>query len=188
MKKKYIGWHGSNENITEFKEEFPEGYFAKEKKGAKNAIFFSKDKAPEGSVYGKRLYQKQFIIEMDNPLIVDGKKGYSRDEEGFKALVNRAIKNGYDGVVVKNVHDNFVTDIYISLNAKKIRLINNKNSLENKIISGLFVFVIVFGIILTTFNLTGNVIGKSEIGHSFIGAVLFLFGISGFFIYNKLRK
>jgi hypothetical protein len=121
MKKKYTGWHGSNEDIIQFKEKFPEGFFAKEKRGANNAIFFSKDKAPSESVYGKRPYQKQFIIEMANPLIVDTKKGYSRDDEGFKALVNRAIKERKDGIIVKNVHDNFVTDIYISLDAKKVR-------------------------------------------------------------------
>ena len=63
---------------------------------------------------------------MENPLIVDTKKGYSRDEEGFKALVNRAIKNGNDGIIVKNVHDNFVTDIYISLDAKKVKPLKEK--------------------------------------------------------------
>ena len=109
-----------------FKKEFPEGFFTKEKRGAANAIFFSKDKAPNDSVYGKRPYQKQFVIEMDNPLIVDTKKGYSRDEEGFKALVNRAIENRNDGVIVKNVHDNFVTDIYISLDANKVRPLEKK--------------------------------------------------------------
>jgi hypothetical protein len=126
MKKKYIGWHGSNEDLFEFKKEFPEGFFAKEKRGANNAIFFSKDKAPKDSVYGKRPFQKQFVIEMDNPLIVDTKKRYSRDDESFKALVNRAIKDGKDGIVVKNVHDNFVTDIYISLDASKIKPLKKK--------------------------------------------------------------
>jgi hypothetical protein len=126
MKKEFIVWHGSNKNITNFEKEFPKGFFAKEKRGAKNAIFFSKDKSPSDSVYGKRPYQKQFIVHMDNPLIVNTKKGYSRDEESFKALVNRAIENGKDGIIVKNVHDNFVTDIYISLDADKIKPLAKK--------------------------------------------------------------
>lgn len=65
----------------------------------------------------------------------------------------------------------------------------DKNSLENKIISSLFIFLIFMGIILTTFNLTGNVVGNLNNGSSkFIGIILFLLGLSGLFIYKKLRS
>jgi len=65
------------------------------------------------------------------------------------------------------------------------------NSLENKIISGLFILSFLAGIFLIPSNLTGNIIGTSETvntAHKFIGIILFLLGISGFFIYKKLRS
>jgi rRNA maturation protein Rpf1 len=125
-KNEYIAWHGSDENINKFKSDFKEGFFAKEKKGNPNAIFFSKDKAPPETIYGSRKYQKQFILTIKNPLIVDTKKGYSRDNESFKDLVERAIKHNYDGIIIKNVHDNFITDIYVVFTPNQIRLKGNQ--------------------------------------------------------------
>lgn len=126
-KNEYLVWHGSDEDIKEFKSNFNDGYFAKIKKGNSKAIFFSKDKAPANTVYGKRRYQKQFIITIKNPLIEDTKKGYSRDNESFKEVVDKAIKNNYDGIIIKNVHDNFITDIYVVFDPNQARLIK-----ENK--------------------------------------------------------
>lgn len=116
----YRVWHGSDEDIKTFKSNFTDGFFSKVKKGNSNAIFFSKDKAPLDSVYGKRKFQNQYIITLNNPLIVDTKDGYSREKEGFKNLVDRAIENGNDGVIVKNVHDNFTTDIFIALSPSQV--------------------------------------------------------------------
>lgn len=122
-KDEYLVWHGSDEDIKEFKSDFKEGFFAKEKKGNANAIFFSKDKAPANTIYGKRKYQKQFIITIKKPLVEDVKKGYSRDSESFKEIVERAIKSGHDGIIIKNVHDNFITDIYIVFNPDQVKLV-----------------------------------------------------------------
>ena len=116
----YRVWHGSDSEIKSFLKDNPEGFFAKTKGGSPRAIFFSSTKAPSGTVYGDRKHQQQFDVRMDNPLTVDGKKGYSRDSESFKELVDRAIAGGHDGVIVKNVHDNFDTDVYISLDADKV--------------------------------------------------------------------
>jgi hypothetical protein len=66
------------------------------------------------------------------------------------------------------------------------KLINK--SLENKIISSLFILTFLSGIALTAFNMTGNIIGTSGTGNRFIGIILFLLGISGFFIYRRLNK
>ena len=128
----YKVWHGSDTEIVSFLKENPNGFFAKIKGGSPRAIFFSSTKAPSGTVYGDRKYQQQFDVRMDNPLIVDGKKGYSRDSESFKELVDRAIAGGHDGVIVKNVHDNFDTDVFISLDAEKIEKSVN---LENMMLS-----------------------------------------------------
>jgi rRNA maturation protein Rpf1 len=125
-KYEYLAWHGSDEDINEFKSDFKEWFFAKEKKGNPNAIFFSKDKAPSNTIYGKRKYQKQFILTLKKPLIEDTKRGYSRDNESFKEIVERAIKNNYDGIIIKNVHDNFITDIYVVFNSNQIRLVKNQ--------------------------------------------------------------
>jgi murein DD-endopeptidase MepM/ murein hydrolase activator NlpD len=82
-----------------------------------------------------------------------------------------------------NKDEDFET-LKINFNEKR----QNKNSLENKIISGLFILTFLVGIIFTSFNLTGNAISTSNTTHRFIGIILFLLGISGFFIYKKLRS
>lgn len=64
----------------------------------------------------------------------------------------------------------------------------NKNSLEGKVIPSIFIFLFTFSLLLLSPNLTGNIIGTSETGQKFIGIILFLLGISGFFIYKKLRS
>ena len=117
----YNVWHSSNDKIDSFIKENINGYFATVKKGSPKAVFFTANKPPQESFLSQREYQKQFSVKMDKPLIVDTKTGYSRETEGFKALVNRALDNGYDGVIVKNVDDNgFNGDVYISLNSDNI--------------------------------------------------------------------
>jgi len=117
----YNVWHASDKKIDKFISENVEGYFAKVKKGSPKAVFFTANKAPQESFLSKREYQEQFAVKMNNPLVVDTKTGYSRDTEGFKELVDRALTNNHDGVIVKNVDDNgFVGDVYISLNANQI--------------------------------------------------------------------
>lgn len=118
----YLVWHGSETDIKEFKADFPEGFFHQSKGGSPKAIFFSKDKAPADSVYGKRPYQKQFQVTMNNPLIVN----YSDPKENVggrnrEQWVKKAIDEGYDGLIWKNIHDNFVTDVYISFDPKNVK-------------------------------------------------------------------
>lgn len=66
--------------------------------------------------------------------------------------------------------------------------LNNKSSLENKVLSSFFILLTGIGLFLTTFNLTGNITGISDTAHKFIGIILFLLGVSGFFIYRKSRS
>jgi len=117
----YNVWHSSDKKIDKFISENVEGYFTKVKKGSPKAVFFTANKPPQESFLSKREYQEQFAVKMGNPLVVDTKTGYSRDNESFKELVDRALNNNHDGVIIKNVDDNgFVGDVYISLNAEKI--------------------------------------------------------------------
>lgn len=63
------------------------------------------------------------------------------------------------------------------------------NSLENKLISGLFILSFFAGLFLISPSLTGNVIGNSNILISNIsGVALILGGTIGFFIYKKYYK
>jgi len=65
----------------------------------------------------------------------------------------------------------------------------SKDTLENKVISGMFIFIFLASIFFLSTNITGNTIGNiTESGSKFIGIILFLLGISGFFIYRKLRS
>jgi hypothetical protein len=63
-----------------------------------------------------------------------------------------------------------------------------ENSLENKVVSGLFILSFLAGILLIPSNLTGHIIGTSGTAHRSFGIILFLLGISGFFISKKLRS
>ena len=72
---------------------------------------------------------------------------------------------------------------------KKYMKNKKDNSLENKIISGIFIVSSLAGLFFLSLNVTGNVIGSlNKSSSNFIGIMLFLLGISGFFIYRKLRR
>jgi len=112
VKGTFVVYHGSDALLTpkSFRKRNPDGYFSKAG-GSDRAIFFSGTKAPPESVYGSRAYPNQrFEVTLNNPLVVDTKTGFNRDDTSFESLVERAFEEKYDGVIIKNVHDNFVTD------------------------------------------------------------------------------
>ncbi len=110
-----------------------------------------------------------------------------------------ADKYGYDGVADFDGSSNDEYSVYSSnqihiLGSKKdIRgfkkhVKKSKETLENKVISGMFIFSFLGGLVLSSGNITGNIIGNiTESGSRFLGIILFLFGIGGFFTYKKLR-
>lgn len=75
---------------------------------------------------------------------------------------------------------------YIS-GKKEILDRGKKKSFLEKIVSGIFVLSFLAGLFLSSNSLTGNVIGTPGNFHKLIGIILILVGISGFFIYRKLR-
>jgi hypothetical protein len=62
------------------------------------------------------------------------------------------------------------------------------SDLELKLVAGFFTLFFIIGLFLFPNNLTGGVVGIFETTRSVVGIILILFGIFGFFIYNKIRN
>jgi len=69
----------------------------------------------------------------------------------------------------------------------EVKFDDKKSGNLEKIISGIFIFSFLIGLFFSSGNLTGNVIGNSGTGSKFLGIVLVLVGIGGFFVYKKLK-
>jgi hypothetical protein len=136
-------------------------------------------------------------VNKKHPEYTEGKSKYF--DLPTQIYVN-AKKYEYDGVLAfEGTND----DEYSVYEPEQIHILGSKkdiegfkkfikntkgNSLESKIISGLFILSFLTGIFLIPSNLTGNIIGTSGTANKFIGIILFLLGLSGFFIYRKLRR
>ncbi len=75
--------------------------------------------------------------------------------------------------------------------AKKFYKFVNKNvkdSLEGRIISGIFILFFITGLVFASPILTGNVIGISEDKSNILGLLFIILGIGGFFIHRKLKS
>ena len=102
-----VVYHYSNKKDVEFKSDFLEGYAA-EHGVSPNAIFFLGKKAPEESFLSKRPYVGEYLLNLENPLIVDGK------EYGINEGVDKALEEKKDGVIFKNIWDNQMhCDVYV---------------------------------------------------------------------------
>jgi len=126
---KDIFWHATNTKDLHFVKDNTEGYFAKEKKGTPNAIFFSKDKAPKESVFS-RLYTLGVVLNIQNPYIRDDKGDRDSYPEGYKQTINNAEENGYDGVCILNTFDNFTTDVFIVFDSQQIHILGSKQDIQ----------------------------------------------------------
>lgn len=123
--KDIVGYH----SVGKSNKWFPNDQFIHSKPDAyfknKQAKFLSKELAPTGiSKTGKRgIYAPtpntktyKVTTRFENPLVVDSKYGYNRDagSEGFNTLLERATRNGHDGVIIKQTWDNQLDDIFMS--------------------------------------------------------------------------
>jgi hypothetical protein len=161
--------------------------------------------------YGQHITQallniKNLAVPYDNNFIDDVNKKHPEYTKGKSKWFHlpaqiyiNADKYGYDGVFAfKGTND----DEYSVYSPDQIHILGSKqdikgfkkytknknNSLQSKIISGLFILSFLAGIFLIPFNLTGNIISISTAGGKLLGIILFLLGISGFFTYKKLRS
>ncbi len=111
-----------------------------------------------------------------------------------------ANKYGYDGVADLDGSSNDEYSVYSSnqihilgskkdMNGFKKYVKKSKDTLENKVISGISILIFLASIFFLSTNITGNVIGNmNKVGSNIMGIGLFLLGIFGFFIYKKLRS
>lgn len=117
-KVKQIVYHYSDKKIEKFNSNFTEGYAAKHGVSPK-AIFFLGEKATEKSFLSKRPYVGEYLLNLENPLIV--KDEYLGINEG----VDEALKNKNDGVIFYNIWDNQIyCDVYVVFNPSQIHIIN----------------------------------------------------------------
>ena len=98
---KDIVYHGTDKENIEFIKNNVEGYFTKVKGGTPNAVFFSKDKAPEGSVYDRK-FNVPVILNFQNSLVRNDEGDRDSYPEDYKTTINNAEQNGHDGVQILN--------------------------------------------------------------------------------------
>ena len=131
--------------------------------------------------------------------------------------LSEAIKKGgdYNGLIVKNVKDDRlgfnsknISNTLVAFDPSQIHILGSKkdikefgkyvkykskktqkgNSLENKLISGVFIAFFIAGLFFISPSLTGNVIGNSNISIlNIFGVALILIGAVGFFISKKYK-
>ena len=65
---------------------------------------------------------------------------------------------------------------------------NKGTSLESRIVSGIFILSFLAGLFFISPILTGNIIGIFENKSNFLGPLLIIIGIVGFFVYKKVKK
>lgn len=117
---------------------------------------------------------------------VEDKGGFG-DYEDFKILKTPRALNKEAYKQFLEVRTNLSKDInsyLIKNHPEKIKV----DSLEKKVLSGIFAFFIFAGLFLTSFNLTGNVVTNSYKDFNFYSISLFLIGILGFYINRKYKK
>lgn len=128
-KVKDIVYHGTDKKNIEFIKNNINGYFAKNKRGTPNAIFFSKDKAPKGSVYDRK-FNVSVILNLKNSFIRNDKGSRDSYSEDYKTTINNAEQNKYDGVQILNTNDNFDTDIFVVFDPEQIHILGDKQDIE----------------------------------------------------------
>ena len=84
-----VVYHYSGQQIEEFKESFPENYFAKHKGGTDRAIFFTDNSNPKGSFLADRPYNNPVYLSLKDVREKHGTKDNLRESgEDFVDTVN----------------------------------------------------------------------------------------------------
>ncbi|MCX6751096.1 MAG: hypothetical protein NTZ83_06570 [Candidatus Pacearchaeota archaeon] len=162
-----------------------------------------------GNIIGENVYS--VILNIKNPLNEFDNENYRKELKNYESPINPEWINNYhltgelpqykyDGTIrasrvddgrsitVRSPNQVHILGSKKDIEGFKKYVKKSKDTLENKVISGIFILIFTFSLFLLSPNLTGNIIGISETGRRFIGIILFLLSISGFFIYKKLRS
>ncbi|MFA5953838.1 MAG: hypothetical protein WC812_04560 [Candidatus Pacearchaeota archaeon] len=200
-KVKDIVYHGSAEEFENF--DLDKIKEIKKKKNTMNklGIFFTRDfsYAERCSTLDVKPYRVLLDIKKGKPVLKVAIQRIGEEE------INKAKKEGYDGFLEIYLSGNFAEEIAV-FDPSQIHILGSKKdlegfqkfvknysgqnlnpaSLEKKLVFGIFVLSFLTGLFFVSSNITGNVIGNFGYKPSnILGAVLFLFGLLGIYIYGK---
>lgn len=125
-----VAYHGteSNEAFSVFETNSPDGT---------PAIYFSSNKKVANS-YSGNLPIYEVYLKMENPLEVDAQgKEYNDFAAEMRSNIDYASRNGYDGVIVKNIRDDWsqekggkVATTYVVFSPEQIKSVNNQGTFD----------------------------------------------------------
>ena len=121
-------YHGteSDEVFSAFETNSPDGT---------PAIYFSSNKKVANS-YSVNLPIFEVYLKMENPLEIDAQgKEYNDFTAEMRSNIDYANRNGYDGVIVKNIRDGWsqggkIATTYVVFNPEQIKSVNNKGTFD----------------------------------------------------------
>lgn len=79
-----------------------------------NASLTSRKQTEAGQEEAQSIAVRQYFVYMRNPLVFDNEGSRSK-KASFTSLVQRAIKEGHDGLIIKRAYDPELDDIYVVL-------------------------------------------------------------------------
>lgn len=125
-----VAYHGteSNEAFSVFETNSPDGT---------PAIYFSSNKKVANS-YSGNLPIYEVYLKMENPLEVDAQgKEYNDFAAEMRSNIDYASRNGYDGVIVKNIRDDWsqekggkVATTYVVFSPEQIKSVDNQGTFD----------------------------------------------------------
>lgn len=125
-----VAYHGteSNEAFSVFETNSPDGT---------PAIYFSSNKKVANS-YSGNLPIYEVYLKMENPLEVDAQgKEYNDFAAEMRSNIDYANRNGYDGVIVKNIRDDWsqeksgkVATTYVVFSPEQIKSVDNQGTFD----------------------------------------------------------
>ena len=125
-----VAYHGteSNEAFSVFETNSPDGT---------PAIYFSSNKKVANS-YSGNLPIYEVYLKMENPLEVDAQgKEYNDFAAEMRSNIDYASRNGYDGVIVKNIRDGWsqekggkVATTYVVFSPEQIKSVDNQGTFD----------------------------------------------------------
>lgn len=128
--KPLVVYHGteSDEAFSVFEPNSPDGT---------PAIYFSSNKKVANS-YSVNLPVFEVYLKMENPLEIDAQgKEYNDFTAEMRSNIDYANRNGYDGVIVKNIRDGWsqnkggkVATTYVTFNPEQIKSVDNQGTFD----------------------------------------------------------